>query len=64
MATTKRTPKRLPQSDVEEIVKFQSYLADLRGQITPSEFAAKWHEYMGITQGLAEVYVELVRGAR
>ena len=57
----KRKVRLLPQSDVDEVVKFQQYLADLNGDIELQHFAEKWAEYMGVDVDTARAHVRLHR---
>lgn len=52
-----RKIKLLPQSDVDEIVRFQGYLADMR-IMAKADFYHKYQEYMGLSDADLAAAVE------
>jgi hypothetical protein len=58
-AVSHRKVKLLPQSDVDEVVKFQQHVADMQTMSKP-EFYRKYQEYMGLSD--AELAAALEKG--
>jgi hypothetical protein len=58
-AVSRRKAELLSQSDVDEIVKFQQYLADLQTLSKP-EFYRKYQDYMDLSD--AELAAALEKG--
>lgn len=48
--------KRISQHDLQEVSKFAEYLEDI-GTLPPTEFVAKYQEYMGLSDAETAAYL-------
>lgn len=53
-----RKVKRLSDHDVQEVVKFQEYLHDINSGMSYADFAAKYQEYMGLSDAEVAAWIK------
>lgn len=59
----KRKVKLLSEHDVQEVVKFQEHLNDMR-TMNRADFGRKYQEYMGLSDAELKAWVEQSRGEK